>query len=100
MKKLLLFCAALFVMMNAKAQFPMMGGGNSAPKVTGRISATIIDSLTKQPVEYATVSLINAKTNKAVNGGLTDAKGKVAIQNIAPGEYKLVVGFIGYTTKN
>ncbi|SOD15442.1 TonB-dependent receptor domain-containing protein [Pedobacter xixiisoli] len=100
MKKLLLICAALLMMMNAKAQFPMMGGGNAAPKVTGRISATILDSLTKQPVEYATVSLINTKTSKPVNGALTDAKGKVSIQNIAPGEYKLVVGFIGYTTKN
>lgn len=100
MKKLLLFCTALIMMMSAKAQFPMMGGAGAAPKVTGRISATIIDSLTKQPVEYATVSVVNAKTNKAVNGGLTDAKGKVSIQNIAPGDYKLVVGFIGYTSKN
>lgn len=100
MKKLLLICAALLMMMNANAQFPMMGGGNAAPKVTGRISATILDSLTKQPVEYATVSLINTKTSKPVNGALTDAKGKVSIQNISPGEYKLVVGFIGYTTKN
>ncbi len=100
MKKLLLICAALLMMVNAKAQFPMMGGGNAAPKVTGRISATILDSLTKQPVEYATVSLINTKTAKPVNGGLTDAKGKVSIQNIAPGEYKLVIGFIGYVTKN
>lgn len=100
MKKLLLICTALLILSSAKAQFPMMGGGNAAPKVTGRISATIIDSLTKQPVEYATVSVVNAKTNKTVNGGLTDAKGKVSIQNIAPGEYKMIVGFIGYTTKN
>ncbi|WP_343535054.1 TonB-dependent receptor [Pedobacter sp.] len=99
MKKLLLICAALLMMMNAKAQFPMMGGGNAAPKVTGRVSATILDSVSKQPVEYATVSLINAKTAKAVNGGLTDAKGKVSIQNIAPGEYKMIIGFIGYATK-
>ena len=72
MKKLLLICAALLMMMNANAQFPMMGGGNAAPKVTGRISATILDSLTKQPVEYATVSLINTKTSKPVNGALTE----------------------------
>ncbi|MDQ8005686.1 MAG: outer membrane beta-barrel family protein [Pedobacter sp.] len=100
MKKLLLICFTLLTVITAKAQFPMMGGGNAAPKVTGRISATIIDSLTKQPVEYATVSIINTKTNKAVNGGLTDTKGKVAISGIAPGDYKMVVGFIGYTTKN
>jgi outer membrane receptor for ferrienterochelin and colicin len=99
MKKLLLICTILFTVMQANAQFPMMGGG-SAPKVTGRISATVLDSLTKQPVEYATISLVNTKTNKAVNGDLTDSKGKVTLQNVAPGDYKLVVGFIGYNPKN
>lgn len=98
MKKLLLVFIALWTITSANAQFPMMGG-KTAPKVTGRISATILDSVTQQPVEYATVSLIKVKDNKAVNGGLTDAKGKVVLQNIAPDEYKLVVGFIGYNSK-
>ncbi len=99
MKKLLLICISLITLINAKAQFPMMGGGGATSKVTGRITATIVDSLTKKPVEYATVSLVSSKSNKAVNGALTDAKGKVVIQNVAIGEYKIVVGFIGYTTK-
>ncbi len=98
MKKIILFATTLMFFLTSKAQFPMMGG-SGASKITGRISATVIDSLTQQPVEYATVSVVNAKTNKAVNGGLTDSKGKVAIQNIPTGDYKLIVGFIGYTTK-
>ncbi|WP_199121387.1 TonB-dependent receptor domain-containing protein [Pedobacter sp. ASV28] len=100
MKRLLLICAGLMMMMSAKAQFPGMGGGSAAPKITGRISATILDSLTKQPIEYATVSLVKIKDNKAVNGGVTDAKGKITLQNVAPDEYKFIVGFIGYKAKN
>ena len=99
MKKLLLICISLIALTSAKAQFPIMGGGGATSKVTGRITATIIDSLTMKPVEYATVSLVSVKTNKAVNGALTDSKGKVVIQNVAIGDYKLVIGFIGYTTK-
>lgn len=99
MKKILLLCAGLLIMFNAKAQIPGMGGAAQKVSVTGRITAVIIDSLTKQPVDYATVSLAKVKDSKTVNGGLTDDKGKVVLQNIAPNEYKLIIGFIGYKTK-
>ncbi len=99
MKKLLLICISLLTLVSAKAQFPNMMGGSTGPKIAGKITATVIDSLTKNPVEYATVSVVSTKTNKAVNGGLTDSKGKVVIQNVTTGEYKIIVGFIGYTTK-
>ena len=99
MKRILLLCIGLMTVIGAKAQFPGMGGGPAAPKVTGRITAVIIDSLTKQPVDYATVSLIKVKDGKAVNGGVTDEKGKVVLQNVAPDQYKLTIGFIGYTSK-
>ncbi len=97
-KNLLIICFSLIFILNAKAQFPGMGG---AQKVTikGRITAVILDSLTKNPIDYATVSLINIKTNKPVNGGVTDEKGKIVLQNITPDDYKLMVGFIGYTSK-
>ena len=70
-KNLLLICFSLLFILNAKAQFPGMGG---AQKVTvkGRITAVILDSLTNKPVDYATISLVNVKSNKAVNGGITD----------------------------
>ncbi|KQC02740.1 outer membrane beta-barrel family protein [Pedobacter sp. Hv1] len=99
MKKIILLCAGLMMMFGAQAQFPGMGGGAQKVTVTGRITALVLDSLTKQPIDYATVSLIKVKDNKTVNGGLTDDKGKIVLQNIAPDEYKLVVGFIGYKSK-
>ncbi|MFI5452136.1 TonB-dependent receptor domain-containing protein [Pedobacter sp. UC225_61] len=40
------------------------------------------------------------KDGKAVNGGVTDEKGKIILQNVAPDEYKLSIGFMGYKTKS
>ncbi|MBE5318078.1 TonB-dependent receptor [Pedobacter sp. MR2016-19] len=102
MKKLLLLTFILGIFFNAHAQFPTGGFGGGAKKsaVTGRITATILDSLTKKPIDYATVSLINVKDNKSVNGGVTDEKGKLSLQNVSPDSYKLMIGFMGYKTKS
>jgi outer membrane receptor protein involved in Fe transport len=98
MKKLLLIFSFLIFVMQANAQFGM--GGAPKSTVTGRITAVVVDSATKVPVDYATISLIRIKDNKAVNGGVTDAKGKVTLQNISPDDYKLVIGFMGYKGKS
>jgi outer membrane receptor protein involved in Fe transport len=99
MKRILLLFIVLGMVSSARAQFPM-GGGAAKVTVTGRITAVIIDSLTQKPVDYATVSLVKVKDNKSVNGGLTDDKGKIVMQNVAPDEYKLSIGFMGYKTKS
>ncbi len=99
MKRILLLCVSLLLMLNAKAQFPGMGGP-AKPSVTGRITVTVIDSATQKPIDYASVSLSKTKDNKPVNGGVTDEKGKVVLQNIAPDEYKLSIGFMGYKSKS
>jgi outer membrane receptor for ferrienterochelin and colicin len=99
MRRILLFSIISLTIFSAKAQFPI-GGGGSKVTVTGRITATVIDSLTRKPLDYATVSLIRIKDNKTLNGAVTDDKGKVSLQNVAPGEYKLAIGFIGYNTKS
>ncbi|TKC65044.1 TonB-dependent receptor [Pedobacter hiemivivus] len=101
MKSYLKYLAFLFVVavpiFSANAQFSF--GGATKPTVTGRVTAVILDSLTKKPIDYASISLFNAKDNKSVNGGLTDDKGKVVLQNVVPDDYKLTIGFMGYKTK-
>ncbi|MFA6278415.1 MAG: carboxypeptidase-like regulatory domain-containing protein, partial [Pedobacter sp.] len=99
MKSILLFCVSLLFVINVKAQFPGMGGP-AKPTVVGRITITVLDSATQKPIDYASVSLTKTKDNKPVNGGVTDEKGKVVLQNIAPDEYKLSIGFLGYKTKS
>jgi outer membrane receptor protein involved in Fe transport len=87
-----LFCFAL----SAHAQFGVGGGG---PSTTGRISGTIIDSVTKKPLDYASVGLYRSGGKSPINGVLTDEKGNFKIDNIKPGKYKLAISFIGYPTK-
>ncbi|TKC03737.1 outer membrane beta-barrel family protein [Pedobacter frigoris] len=97
MKRIILLLAGLGLILNTKAQFPIGGLAPAKSKITGRITALILDSATKQPIDYASISLTKAK--KSVNGGVSDGKGKVTLQNVIPDEYNFVVGFLGYKTK-
>ncbi|WP_419700920.1 TonB-dependent receptor domain-containing protein [Mucilaginibacter sp. NFX135] len=87
-----LFCFAL----SAKAQF---GVGGSGPTTTGRISGTVIDSITKKPMDYTTVGLYRSGGKSPITGVVTDEKGNFKLDNIKPGSYKLVISFIGYPAK-
>jgi outer membrane receptor protein involved in Fe transport len=66
-------------------------------KGTGKISGTVIDSGTNQPVEFATIALTDA-TGKTIDGTIADAKGKFSIPKIADGTYTVSISFIGYQT--
>lgn len=67
-------------------------GGN------GKISGTVIDGSSNEPVEFATVAIIDPATNKPVDGTVCDDKGKFTIPRIPNGNYKVVISFIGYET--
>jgi hypothetical protein len=85
------------------AQFPMVGTpsttANQSPKGNVKISGTLIDSSTVKSVEYATIALYKLPGNKAVDGAVSDEKGKFSFTKIEAGEYKLQISFIGYQTK-
>ncbi|GAA4470620.1 outer membrane beta-barrel family protein [Nibrella saemangeumensis] len=66
------------------------------PKGSGRITGVIIDSTTRNPVEYASVALINPTTNKPIDGTVCDDKGRFTLTKVADGEYRLLISFIGY----
>lgn len=88
---IIIFCASISV----KAQFSVGGGSN----IKGRISGNIVDSLSKKPVDYATISLFKSGAKTPINGVLTDEKGNFKLDNISAGKYKITVSFIGYPTK-
>jgi phosphoglucomutase len=81
MKKSILLFAGIILMLGAKAQFPM--GGPAKKMVTGRITAIILDSASRKPIDYATVSLLKTKDNKSVNGAVTDERGKKTLSNVS-----------------
>ncbi len=74
-------------------------GGAGSQAVTGKITGTILDSLTRTPIDYATVSLGRAGSTKTTNGALTDEKGSFKIENISAGVYRVTIAFLGYQTK-
>lgn len=63
----------------------------------GRIIGVVMDEKSKQPVEFATVTLTDTE-GKTVNGTIADAKGKFEIAKIANGTYTVTISFIGYET--
>ena len=62
----------------------------------GKISGKVTDATTRQPVDYATVSVYKQGGISPFNGASTDPKGNFKIDNIAPGEYSITVDFLGY----
>lgn len=67
--------------------------------VKGKITGKVIDSLTKVPVDFATVTVFKAGSNTPFNGISTDPKGNFTLANLPNGDYRLSVDFIGYHRK-
>jgi len=67
--------------------------------LTGVISGSLLDSLTADPIEYATVGILDLSTGKIINGGLADERGVFKIADIPAGQYKLQISFIGYSNR-
>lgn len=106
MKKLLfasLLTLGCFIQLSA--QNPMQGGapGNfqrgAGSGITGKISGMLVDSTTNAPVEFATVVVVNPKTGKQLDGGITDDKGAFKLPEVALGTYELHLSFLGYQNK-
>ena len=50
------------------------------------VSGTLIDSINKQPLEYASAAIYKAIDNSLVTGAITNAKGVFAINNLPAGK--------------
>ena len=87
-KTSLFFVVFTFTILNVFGQKPQ----NNQLPIVGKI----IDSNTKEPLEYATIVLKNQKT-KQLSGGITDEKGNFNI-SINPGTYDISFEFISFKT--
>ena len=96
MKRFSIFILFIGCFITAKAQFGVGGSGSS---IIGKISGTVIDSVSKKPLDYATVAIYRSGGKAPLNGVLTDEKGGFKLSDIHPGTYKLTFTFIGYPTK-
>ncbi|MEO6719335.1 MAG: TonB-dependent receptor [Ferruginibacter sp.] len=92
MKKALFLIFILSCMLLAKAQ---TNGGNS-------ITGTVIDAVSKAPLEYATITLFNKGDKKPLTGTTSDKAGSFSLTDIPTGTFTIVIENIGFTpyTKN
>ncbi len=75
------------------------GTAEDSPKGNGKIVGVLVDSVSKQPVEFAALSLVDTKTNMPIDGTTTDEKGRFEMTKVASGNFKIMISFIGYKTK-
>lgn len=75
------------------------GTAEDAPKGNGKIKGILVDSVSKKPVEFASLSLVDAKSNTPIDGTTTDEKGAFVLTKVATGNFKILISFIGYKTK-
>src|SRR5437868_3649780 len=66
----------------------------------GNVSGNVVDSTTKRPIEYATISLLEQGNKKVLNGTVTDKDGNFHLDDIPAGNYDLLIEFIGYHSSN
>ena len=60
-----------------------------------KITGTVIEKVSKQALEYATITFINNRNPKAIFGGITNAKGEFDIE-INAGSYDVKIEFISF----
>ena len=91
MKRLLLTLLLVIITCTVFAQ-----RSNNYQNITKiKISGNITDSETAEPLEYATISLVNERFPNRIQGGITDENGNFDIE-IFPGKYFITLEYIGF----
>jgi len=86
----------IFTFLSLLIAFSLQAQNNSSTQNRGKISGRVIDSVSKAPVDYASIALYQKDNTKPVNGTTTDQKGNFSISGLGDGDYRLTVDFIGY----
>ena len=96
-----LACVALASAAGAQGGPPPGGApsgapGAGAPQAAGRITGTVINSASNQPLNAAAVSIRGGRDSALVGGGFTRADGTFRIDGLRPGVYTVRVRVLGY----
>ena len=89
----LLVTLCIISLLSAQHQHGGKGGGRPAGC---EIYGMVIDSISGQPIEYTSISIIDSDKSIAT-GGVTDSDGKFEIEEIKPGEYDVKIEFMGFS---
>lgn len=97
MRHVLIFIFATLVGSLLLAQPPGRPGGAS-PLIKGTIKGILIDSLSKAPLEYASV-VLTLPGGKMLDGVVTEPDGSFRIRDVNTSTYALQCTFLGYEPK-
>ncbi|MBK7341943.1 MAG: carboxypeptidase regulatory-like domain-containing protein [Saprospiraceae bacterium] len=97
MRHVLIFIFATLVGSLLLAQQPGRPGGAS-PLIKGTIKGILIDSLSKAPLEYASV-VLTLPGGKMLDGVVTEPDGSFRIRDVNTSTYALQCTFLGYEPK-
>ena len=103
-----LLAAALLLGRPAAAQTPAItpatATATTASAATGSLTGTVLDSLKREPVPYATVVLLPplfsaTPPDKPITGVAADDAGRFTLTKLPVGRYRLRVSYVGYGTQ-
>ena len=97
--RLLLLLFFLSFSVFGTAQPPWGGGANKGPSIKGKITGTVIDSVSGEPLEFATLVLIQSRDEKQLDGVISEPDGSFKITEVKNGKYKLNISFLGYENR-
>ncbi len=83
----------------AFAQTPAQAPASATPPATARITGTVLDSASRQPIAYATVVLLKADAgpaDKPLTGVAADEEGRFTISKVAAGTYRVRATYVGF----
>ena len=96
MSKRFLSIVVLFLLsLGARAQVFVLNDNIFADRMS-EIRASVVDSLTNEPVAFASVYVIPSKDTVITNFTLTDAKGEATLDEVPLGSYVFHVEMMGY----
>jgi hypothetical protein len=84
MRYIYLLLATLFISLGSVAQ------------KNGSVKGVLMDTLSKQPVAAATITLMSKKDSSLVSFTMTDNKGVFEITGVGNGEYRLLITHVNY----
>lgn len=85
------FAVMLVLFITGFYSYAQQGPPAKKVKVTGKV----FEKVTKQPLEYATISIMAPNDTKVIAGGITNPKGEFEVA-VAPGTYDIKVEFISF----
>lgn len=97
--KLYLFVTSFLVLIIIFFSSPAPINGQIINRGNGTVKGVVVDSLTKQAVEYANFILYKLKDSTLMKGAVTDSTGRFILESVSEGTYFARLSVVGYRAR-